>query len=212
MIAEKANLLEHEKQYDFVYFANYISKSLDLVVEAFGIAYNRNSSLTLDIIGGGNSLQIEELNKRLDALCCKDAVTIEGKLPTHNDVISQIRKARFALLPLKIDVVSSTIREAMWNGLPVVTTITSGTPSLNRVRESVLLSPIGDHEALASNMLRLVNEPDLAKRLRNNAAITVDEMFGNNSQRAHEWEEAYQACIENFNNGTPLPENMINKN
>ena len=39
----------------------------------------------------------------------KDAVTFEGMLPTHDDVIAQIRKSRFALLPLRIDLTSGTI-------------------------------------------------------------------------------------------------------
>lgn len=212
VIGEKANLSESEKQFDFVYFANFIGKSVDLAIEAFGIAHSRKPSLTLDIIGGTNEEEIQDIMSRLEKLGCKDSVTIEGKLPTHDDVIKQIRKARIALLPLKIDLVSGTIREAMWNGLPVITTITQGTPLLNEKRESVLLSEIGDHKSLADNMIMLSNNGVLFEELKKNAAITVDELYGDNQGRAREWVEVYKACIDNFRNGTPLPESVRNNN
>ena len=210
VIGEKAHLDESEKQFDFVYFANFISKSVDLAIEAFGIAHSKHPSLTLDIIGGTSEEEVRKLMSRMEELGCKDAVTIEGKLPTHDDVIKQIRKARIALLPLKIDMVSGTVREAMWNGLPVITTITQGTPLLNEKRESVLLSEIGDHKALANNMIILSNDSALFERLQKNAVITVDELYGDNQGRAREWVEVYNACIDNFRNGTPLPESVRN--
>ncbi len=212
VIGEKPNLQSCEKTFDFVYFASFVSKSLDLALEAFGIAYKKDKSLTLDVVGGINEDELVQYNKRLDELGCKAAVTFEGRLATHEDVIEQIRKARYALLPLKFDLVSGTIREAMWNGLPVITTITQGTPFLNERRESVLLSEIGNHEAMADNMLLLTGNTELANRLRQNAAITVEERYGDNTGRAREWVSIYKACIEHFSNGTPLPDCVRNIN
>ncbi len=211
MVAEKANHLQEDKLFDYVYFANRISKSIDLAVEAFAIALKQHPEITLHIIGGATEPELAALNTRLDELECKSSVVIEGELPTHDDVMEHIRKARFALLPLKIDVVSGTIREAMWNGLPVVTTITSGTPSLNDKRESVLLSETGDHSALAANICRLVENYDLAERLRKNASATVEEMFGDNGTKAKEWMAAYEACINHYQRGSRIPEIMLNK-
>lgn len=212
LLEEKVNLEPCTKSFDFVYFANNISKAIDLAVEAFGIAYKKNPKITLDVIGEVSEVERNYLNSRLNELKISNAVYIEGKLPTHNDVINQIRKARFALLPLKTDYVSGTIREAISNGLPVITTITNGTPVLNEQRDSVLLSKIGNHEELAENMLRLLDDNQLAERLKNNAILTVEERYGNNRQRALGWVEAYQACIAHFNNGTPIPEHILNKN
>lgn len=212
LVAENANIAPCDKQFDFVYFASYINKSIDLAIEAFGIAHHENPNLTLDVIGGTSESEMQALTARMEELGCKEAVFFEGKLPTHEDVMKQIRKARFALLPLKIDIVSGTIREAMWNGIPVVSTITVGTPRLNKNRESLLISPIGDHEAMAANMLRLANDSELADQLRMNAATTIEEVYGDNTTRAHEWVEVYRACIDNFKNGTPLPDHILNKN
>lgn len=178
-LAETVSEVESAKEYDFVYFAADISKAVDLAIEAFAEARKEAPNLTLDIIGGYSSKLKEQLDRRINELEVADGVTFEGKLPTHEDVIRQIRKSRFALLPLKIDLVSGTIREAQANGLPVVTTITPGTPRLNDKLETVLLSETGDHSAMAANMLRLVNEPEYAEMLRNNGTVIASEITSN---------------------------------
>lgn len=209
MIGERGDMTPCDKLYDFTYFANYINKSVDLAIEAFGIAHRQCPDLTLNIIGGITDADKAVLLKRLEELNCCDSVKFEGKLKTHEDVITQIRKARFALLPLKIDMVSGTIREAMWNGVPVITTRTLGTPILNEKRESVLISEIGDHMAMADNMLKIVRDPKLAESLRNNAAVTVEELYGDNKGQAKHWIKSYRACINNFKYGVSLPEDVV---
>ena len=121
----------------------------------------------------------EQLEKRLSDNDLLGNVVFTGRLATHNDVIDGIQKARFALLPLKVDLVSGTIREAMAVGLPVVTTITPLTPSLNEKRESLLLSKTGDHSAMADNMIKLLEDESLAKTLADNALTTYKEEYDN---------------------------------
>lgn len=211
MIGEKGDMSPCDKEFDFTYFANYVNKSVDMVIEAFGIAHQHKPELTLDIIGSVSDAEKADCIKRLEELGCKESVIFEGKLKTHEDVIAQIRKAKFALLPLKADTVSGTIREAMWNGIPVITTRTTGTPILNEKRESVLISEVGDFAAMADNMLKIAGDSNMADLLRNNAAITVEELYGDNEGRAKQWLAAYRACIEHFKNGTPLPDEVLNK-
>lgn len=178
-LAEPISEENFEKEFDFVYFAADISKAADLAIEAFGEAKKFAPQLTLDIVGGYSQELKEQLDRRIIELGVEDSITFEGKLPSHEDVIKQIQKARFALLPLKIDLVSGTIRESQANGLPVVTTITPGTPKLNEKIETVLLSKMGDHAAMAANMLRLVNESEYAKMLRKNGLLLAGEQVSN---------------------------------
>lgn len=185
---------ETEKVFDFVYFAADINKAADLAIEAFAEALKEKPSLTLDIVGGYSPELKAAFEQRIVELGVGGSITFEGKLPTHDDVIRQIRKARFALLPLKIDIVSGTIREAMACGLPVVTTITPGTPKLNENRECVLLSEVGDHMTMARNMLNLVNAKDLSDRLRANGLKTASERISN-KEVVEKWIECYFDCI-----------------
>jgi len=198
-MGNEINLTEDVKVYDFVYFAAGINenKAGDVALKSFAIAHQLHPEITLNIIGKID----EDFRKILDEIISKNrlenAVFIEGKLPTHNDVISQIRKSKYALLPLKFDFVPNTIREAMCNGLPVVTTITeNGTTKLNEKRESVLLSKPDDHNAIAKNMIKLIENPSLAETLRKNAAISEEERI-NNYDMMLKWADVYKKIKSN---------------
>lgn len=185
------------KIYDFVYFSVDISKAGDEALKAFAIAHKRNPKLTLNMVGGFRPEFRETLDLIIRENRLENNVFFEGKLPTREDVITQIRKSRYALLPLKIDLVPNTIREAVANGLPVITSITvGGTDTLNKDRESVLLSAQGDHKAMAQNMIALVESPELAKALIENAIITDQENHSTNEQIIKKWVEAYRSIVE----------------
>lgn len=207
-LTEPIDLSYDKKEFDFVYFAMNINKSIDYAIEAFAIACREKKSITLDVVGDFSDDFKRQLDKRILELGIQKNVVFEGKQPTHEDVIRQIKKSRFALLPLKIDSISGTIRESMANGLPVVTVITPATPELNKKRESVLLSPIGDHQAMAENMLKLLNDEKYAEMIRENAGVTASERV-NNELVIRKWIDAYHACIDNFKNGTPIPESLL---
>lgn len=193
-VNEPVERREYEKKYDFVYFSANISKAADLAIAAFCLAAKKHPEITLDVIGAYSEDFKNHLEVVLDERGVKPNVTFEGSLPSHDDVINGIRKARYALLPLKIDMISGTIREACANGLPVVTTITGGTPKLNTVRETALLSAIGDHEALAANMIRLIEDTELAAKLRENGYLYA-EGLANNKEIINKWVQAYNTIL-----------------
>lgn len=183
-----------EKQYDFVYFAADISKAVDYAIEAFAIARRIHKDISLHVIGGYGEAFMNETKQQLERLSLTEGVDFTGKLATYDDVIFEIRKARFALLPLKIDLISGTIRESMANGLPVVTTITPATPNLNVKRECVLLSEKGDFEAMAANMCKLLENEKFVEQIRANATLTVQEMYDNRAAML-KWKENYYNII-----------------
>lgn len=194
-MAQKINLEQTEKQFDFVYFASSISKAGEEALESFILAHKRNPNITLDIVGGYDDAFKERLNARIEECGIGNCVTFEGRLPSHDDVIRQIRKARFALLPLKMDFVPNTLHEAMANGLPVVTTITDGTPSLNEKKKCVLLSEQNDFQTMADNMIALLDNEQLGNELRWNAAAYEEER-SNNRSIIEKWVEAYKSIVK----------------
>ena len=205
-MAQTVNLSTSPKEYDFVHYASGLgkNKATDIAVKAFGEAYKINPTITLDIIGLCPNAFKQDLDKLIDELGIRHAVTFEGRLPTHDDVINQIRKARFALLPLSVSVVPNTLLEAMANGLPIITTVTSGTPTLNANRQSVLISDKDDFKDIANNMLRLLENPQLADSLRLNAAKTLSERKNNKDIIEH-WVDAYRVVLRCKKEGTPIP-------
>lgn len=184
----------YNTEFDFVYFASSIDKAADLALEAFAIAHKTHPDICLDIVGGGSPAFVNGLQLRIKELELTDCVFVEGRLETHDDVINQIRKSRFALLPLKVDLISGTIREAMANGLPVLTTVTPSTPKLNKDRECILLSETGDHPMLAKNMCRLLDDADLARQLSENALLSSTERKSNRVYMT-EWKDFYHSIL-----------------
>ena len=194
-VGEKISVKDTCKCFDFVYFAADIAKSVDHAIEAFALAKKKHSNITLLVVGGYNNSLMQQLKERMEELKLGDEVKFIGKPNTHDEVIREICKARFALLPLKIDLISSTIRESMANGLPVITTITPMTPDLNIKRKSVLLSKTSDYQEMADNMCLLLENPDLASELIKNAIITTNERYSNEFFM-NEWRERYYEILK----------------
>lgn len=200
-----------KKKYSFVYFAANISKAADIAIEAFAIAFRKHPEITLNIIGSTPQPFTEKLKIRISELGIENNVFFSGMLPTHADVLKQIQLSKFAILPLKVDVISGTIREALSSGLPVVTTVTSGTPTLNEKRLSVLISDQNDYHSIAENMIKLIESPVLAKQLSENGSITVNERW-NNEKNMRELVQAYKAIIDHHSKGIEIPTVIANKN
>ncbi len=72
-----------------------------------------------------------------------------------------------------IDNLPLTLIEAAASGLPIVSTDAGAIPDLIRDRENGLLAPVGDADALAAAILRLLDDPDLARRLSLQARATA---------------------------------------
>ncbi|MCU7694609.1 glycosyltransferase [Haoranjiania flava] len=207
-LSQKINISNFKKKFDFVYFAGGINKAADLAVEAFALAAQLKPQITLNIVGDTPEPFTTNLKTRIKELKLEDKIFFSGKLPTHNDVIQQIQLSKFALLPLKIDIISGTIREAMFSGLPVVTTITpGGTPTLNQKRVSVLLSDKENISSISKNMIKLIDEPGLAEDLKANALITVNEMW-NNIESFNTLVSAYQYIYNHHKTGAEIPKHI----
>lgn len=182
---------DEEKPQVVIYYAKDISKAADWAIEAFALVHKNHPEVTLKIVGGYTPLYKQQLDERINQLGIIEAVRFTGMLPTHKDVIDEVRKSKYALLPIKADYVAGTIREAMAAGVPVVTNITPGTPALNKNRESVLLSEAGDFESMADNICRLIDNNNLYAEIKENALITISERPTNREVVNH-WVECYQ--------------------
>jgi len=203
-VAENVVSYEVKKLFDFVYFANSIDKAVDVAIETFAIVCKKYPSLTLNIIGGSKPSFSKQLEVRINKLGIEKNIIFSGKLPTHVDVLKQVQKSKYALLPLKIDHISGTVREAMFSGIPVVTTRTHGTPSLNKKRQSVLISEQEDYQAMAQNMIKLIESPKLVEKLKENGLITVNERW-NNNKIMKDQVKAYQAIYDHHHFNKPIP-------
>lgn len=197
-----------DKEFDFVYFANDISKASDWAVEAFAEVVKDFPDITLNISGYYSQSYKTAIDETIQNLGIKNNVFITGPKDTHDEVIRQIKKSRFALLPLKVDLISTTIREALACGLPTISTVTEATPDINNERQAILLADKGDIEGLANQMRLLLTHEELCKDLTDNALSYVRKHFSNDAlmKKVH---DSYFAILSHYHNNSPIDNQML---
>lgn len=131
-------------------------------------------------------------------------VTISGYYSTYNDALQQVLRAHNALIPIKVDIISGTIREAMMLGIPVVTYATKGTPALNKEKKTILLSSINDYKDMANNMLRLVSDSVFREELIRNSEIYCQSKWDSRKNMLMQ-AKTYHCVYRHFHQKTPLP-------
>lgn len=200
------------KKYDVIYFAKDISKACDIALKTMSEIVRRKPAAKMCIIGGCRSDYKISFDVMLESLCLKDNVQYLGSLPTHDDVLQALRSAKVALLPVKVDSVTGTMREAMANGIPVVTTHSVwGTASLNEVRQSAFIEEQDDFAALAQDVISLLDDEYLYKSIRENGYKTCSERYSNASF-AKTQNEIYYALLESKIKKTPIPLELSSNN
>lgn len=210
-VGETINRIEKEKFYDIIYFAKDISKAVDITIKTLSIIKQQQPDVKLCLIGGCSEDNKNKLTEDIINNGLNDNVYYMGKLQTHEDVILTMQKARVALLPVKVDGITGTMREALANGIPLVTTKTWGTPLLNVSRRTAFVEEMTDYEAMARDVLMLLSDNDLYNEMRNNGYTTVEELFSNESF-AKVQNEIYTAVFNYKRHGSQIPKDLCATN
>lgn len=194
-----------QKEFDFCYFAANIEKAGEDAIYAFAEAHKCNNKITLNLVGAYSIAFYNRLKAIISELGIINNVVISGYFSSHKEALEQVQKSRFALIPIKIDIVSGTIKEAILMGMPVVTFITKGTPALNKEKQCVLLSEVGDYVDMGRNMIKLINEPELGRMLVSNA-IEFAQRTWDNEKNSKIQSDMYYAVYNHYYYKTPIPD------
>jgi glycosyltransferase involved in cell wall biosynthesis len=150
------------------------------LIQACHLLRSERHDFVCEIIGSGP--QHGELQSLIDELDLGGTVVLRGSLP-HAEVLSRLNQASAFALGCVVasdnnrDGIPNVLLEAMAAGVPVVSTRLSAIPELVRDGENGLLVSPGDHEALASALARLLEDPGLAARLGEAGRRTVEHDF-----------------------------------
>ncbi len=121
-----------------------------------------------------------------------DQVSFEGRLD-RDGIVALYAAADAMLNPTTVDNMPNSVLEALACGLPVISTDVGGIPYILSHEETGLLVPPRDEAALASAILRLLDDTALQQRLRDNGLAQVEAYTWPNVRQ--QWLQAYSnAC------------------
>ncbi|MBQ0063362.1 MAG: glycosyltransferase family 4 protein [Prevotella sp.] len=198
--------------YDFVTFAQNCSTSKGTfdALEAFVLVHKEYPGVTLNICGMRDSEAESIMTDIIERNNIRESVFFTNFFEEQNDLFKHLKKSRFAVLPVKLDVIPGTVTQAMALGLPVITNITSGTPQLNKEKECVALTPIDNIQELALNMIRLYEDIDFAKKMKMNALEYIGKMM-TNEQKVDLLVDDLKSVYNHYHNGDFIPEELFFK-
>jgi len=131
-------------------------------IRAFAIVRQIHPDAALTIAGSGPLAGA--LQSLVDMLGLADSVVFSGRLD-RDAMANAYREADIALNPSLVDNMPNSVLEALASGVPVVSTNVGGVPYIVKDEETALLVPARSPEAMAAAILRLMDDPALARKL-----------------------------------------------
>ena len=149
-------------------------KGHDITIRAIARLRESGRAVRLRIVGGGPEL--ESLQSLARKLRVEREVEFSGSASEH-EVMAFLRAADAFVLPSRSEALGVAYMEAMALGLPTIGTDTGGVGEIITSERDGLLVPLDDAERLATAVARLMDEPELRRRLSKNARRTIVERF-----------------------------------
>src|SRR3954452_19598466 len=153
-------------------------KGFETLVEACAVLQQRGVPFEALIVGQDDK-HGDAIRARIEEL--QVPVQLPGAVGPRQ-LLAEYRRAgglwqASTLLPNDRDGIPNVLVEPMAAGAPVFASNVSGTPELIEPEVNGLLIEPGDPQALADALLRLYDDPELTRRLTENARTTVSTRF-----------------------------------
>jgi len=169
-----------KKKKTILYIGRLITwKGVQYLIEAANIVKKLNFDIQLIIIGDGPNR--EELIRLSDNLQMRSLICFLTK-QDRLALLSYYQNADIFVLPSikfqnQTEGLGVVLLEAMASGVPVIGSNIGGIPDIIKNNVNGLLVPPGDSKALAMAIIMILQDPDLAERLRKAGLETVKERF-----------------------------------
>lgn len=163
------------------------AKGIPFAIEAMPKIRARNKEVHFVFAGGGS---LEPWRQALAAQGIpSDCVSFLGYVP-YEKLPALYARATIYLMPTLYENVPLRMLEAMSSGVPVVTTDVNGIPEVVRDQENGLLVPPRDSDAIAAAVLRLLEQPELARKLGGAARKAMTERY--------DWKVVAKGVIDSY--------------
>jgi 1,2-diacylglycerol 3-alpha-glucosyltransferase len=167
-------------------------KNLDMLLSAFRLISDKDSSARLALVGGGP--YTESLREQTERLRLTERVVFAGPLP-RADLASAYADSDIFVWPSITETQGLAVCEALSAGLPCVAANGGGTPECLQDGVDSIVT-LNDSAAFAESALRLLQDKDLRDRmaagaLKNSSRFSTSEMATN-------FVDFYSSVIGNF--------------
>lgn len=172
-------------------------KGFHILIEALRLMRETGRTPLCRIIGSGE--EQGHLAAQIRDAGLETTVRLEGPRP-QAEVIAAMRRAAVLACPCVVgsdgnrDGLPTVLLEAMAVGLPVVSTDVVGIPELVRDDETGLIAPEADPEALATELMRMIDDTGLRQRLSIAARALIEDQF-NVTRSAAALREIFAASV-----------------
>jgi glycosyltransferase involved in cell wall biosynthesis len=171
--------------------------AIEIVLQAFVEVQAVFPEARLCILGSGSQeIEVRRLVKKLNLT----GVAIPGRVPRES-IGRFYHEADIFINASRVDNMPVSILEAFAAGLPVVTTDAGGIPYVVQHQQTGLVSETGNGRILAANVIRLLRDPLLVRRLVENAYRQSFDYHWD-TVRQH-WLCVYQALIPKSRSPVP---------
>lgn len=165
----KLQAKRHNTPFTFICVARLVyEKGIVNLIEAARICADKGYNFKYQIVG-----PLEENSQRLNESILKKYDDIVDRLGPRNDVLELLSRADAFILPTFREGFSRVLLEAAAVGLPCITTNVPGVGEIVRHEKEGLIAEVRNSQALASAMIRLATEPELADACAKNALERV---------------------------------------
>jgi glycosyltransferase involved in cell wall biosynthesis len=143
-------------------------KGLPVLMKALGLLATSSFDWRAVIAGDGDAAPYRAEAERLGLAARVTFPGWLGEAAAH----AHLARAALLVLPSEAEGLPMAVVEAFAWGVPVVSTPVGSTPDILHDGVEGLMIPVGDAEALAQALQRLIADPDLRRRLGANARAT----------------------------------------
>jgi glycosyltransferase involved in cell wall biosynthesis len=158
-------------------------------IRAFRIVQDRWPAASLTLVGGGS--QESDLRALVSDLRLQHVEFIGRVKP--DDIAAFYTANDIYIQSPNIDNMPTSVLEAFASGLPVVSTQAGGVPAILTHGQHGLLARLADYETLGHHVLRLLDNPDYARRLARNAYATTHACTWPSVRE--QWLRAYRSVL-----------------
>ncbi len=162
-------------------------------LEAMAILKEKGYDFEYRIIGDG--IDKSMLNFHINRLSLHDHVKLLGQ-GSQKEVKLQMQDADIYFQPSVIEGVPNTIYEAMYSGLPIISTITGGIPEVLEDGVTAYLGTICSPENYAESLGKLIENADIRKEMGDKARNKILSEFSRTVE-IDKWEKIYLELLKN---------------